>query len=75
MNEITIGWMNEWTNEWMNEWMNERNERTNERMNEWKNEWMNEWNISWICYTTLLLVKISFWKEQENHNNIYTCTV
>ena len=31
---------------------------------------MNEWNISCICYTTLYLVKISLWKEQENHNNI-----
>ena len=36
------------------------------------NEWMNEWMkyLMDLLYN-LILVEISFWKEQENHNNIY----
>ena len=36
------------------------------------NKWMNEW-IKYLMNLlyNLILVEISFWKEQENHNNIY----
>ena len=34
-------------------------------MNEWMNEIFNEFVIQ------LILVEISFWKEQENYNNIF----
>ena len=37
-------------------------------MNEWMNEWMKY--LMDLLYN-LILVEISFWKEQENHNNIY----
>ena len=38
-------------------------------MNEW---WMNEWmKYLMDLLHNLILVEISFWKEQENHNNIY----
>ena len=43
----------------------------NEWMNEWINEWMNEWNFLMDLLHNLILVEISFWNEQENHNNIY----
>ena len=42
-------------------------------MNEWMNKWMNEWMkdiFNGLLYN-LILVEISFWKEQENHYNIY----
>ena len=51
-------------NECMNEWMNE--------MKEWMNEWKNEWmKYLMDLLHNLILVEISFWKEQESHNNIY----
>ena len=37
-------------------------------MNEWMNEWMKY--LMDLLYN-LILVEISFWKEQDNHNNIY----
>ena len=37
-------------------------------MNEWMNEWMK---YLMDLLHNLILVEISFWKEQENHNNIY----
>ena len=37
-------------------------------MNEWMNEWMKY--LMDLLYN-LILVELSFWKEQENHNNIY----
>ena len=52
--------MNEWMDEWMNEWMIEC-------MNAWMNEWMK---FLMDLLHNLILVNISFWKEQENHNNI-----
>ena len=36
------------------------------------NEWMNEWmKYLMDLLHNLILVEISFWKEQGNHNNIY----
>ena len=37
-------------------------------MNEWMNEWMKY--LMDLLYN-LILVEISLWREQENHNNIY----
>ena len=37
-------------------------------MNEWMNEWMK---YLMDLLHNLILVKISFWKEEENQNNIY----